>query len=117
MRDEATRHECDAAELEAEVARLSEENKKAVYGCCEECRYAGGLEAEVARLGALVRIFARQLIDANVWDFAGWTPDIMADLDPAEVARTERRSYLVCDDVVTSEEGQAKLRKLTEKEK
>jgi hypothetical protein len=44
------------------------------------------LKAENARLLELVKKFAAQLIAADLWDAGGWTPDIMADLDPKDVA-------------------------------
>jgi len=71
------------AALEAENARLRQENKKAVYGCCEEC----GIEAEVERL----RWQLETLIDDtfNRTCFAGWSRlSIGADLDRRWKERT-----------------------------
>jgi len=71
------------AALEAENARLRQENKNAVYGCCEEC----GIEAEVERL----RWQLETLIDDtfNRTCFAGWSRlSIGADLDRRWKERT-----------------------------
>ena len=49
------------------------------------------LEAENSRLRALAMKFAAQLIAANVWDAGGWTPEIMAELEPSDIEYTEGR--------------------------
>jgi len=50
---------------------------------------AEAAEADSKRLRGLVLKFAAQLIEANVWDAGGWTPEIMAELDPADLALRE----------------------------
>ena len=49
------------------------------------------LEAENSRLHELAIKFAAQLIEANVWDAGGWTPEIMAELEPSDIEYTEGR--------------------------
>jgi hypothetical protein len=53
------------AEAYAVIERLAEENKKAVYGCCEECRYAEELQARAEQAEADLAACSEKLRVSN----------------------------------------------------
>jgi len=69
---EAWAHEC-----EARIAELEAENRKAVYGCCEECGIVRDLEQAEAALATLER-FKRDVCIRASSDQEGWSEWVAA---------------------------------------
>jgi len=77
---EAWAHEC-----EARIAELEAENRKAVYGCCEECGIVRDLEqaeAALAQRDRMLRLAWTETVQAEsyYWKYHDNVDEWLADL-------------------------------------